>query len=235
MIKLVDLTQEIFEDMPVYPGHQRTAIFFMKTHEETKIVNRTEHTSITMGLLMSDHGPTHVDAFNHIDSSPDAESIEKLPLELFYTPAVCLDVSHIVSEDTYITKEALQEACSKSGLEVKKGDTVLVYTGHYNRNYPDFEGWLFNYPGLDKGSMDWMADLGVVNVGIDAPSIDSSKEMKLKNYPAHRVCRERKLINTENLANLDQVAGKRFTVSLLPLRIRNGSGSPVRAVAILEE
>ena len=67
------------------------------------------------------------------------------------------------------------------------------------------------------------------------PSIDSSLEMKIKNYPAHGVCRERKILNTENLANLDQVANMRFTISLLPLMIRNGTGSPCRAVAILDE
>jgi len=238
MTKLIDLSQEIYEGMPVYPGHQRTAIFLMKTHEETKVVNKNSksgHTSMTMGLLISDHGPTHVDAFNHIDPSPDAESIDQLPLEKFYTPAVCLDLSYVKNEKDYITKERLQKACKEAGLEIKQGDTVLIYTGHYNRNYPDFEKWLFNYPGLDREAMEWLADLGVVNVGVDTPSIDSSIEMKEKNYPAHKVCRERKILNTENMANLDKIAGKRFTICMFPLKIRNGSGSPVRAVAILDE
>src|SRR3972149_628759 len=67
--KLIDLTQEIYNGMPVYPGHQRTVIFDVKTHEETKETNKPgTHTSIVMGLLMCDHGPTHVDAFIHIDS-----------------------------------------------------------------------------------------------------------------------------------------------------------------------
>ncbi len=93
--KLVDLTQEIYNGMPVYPGHQRTVLFDVKTHDETRELNRPGlHTSTVMGLLMCDHGPTHVDAFVHIDSSPAAESVDQLPLDLFYTPAVCLDVSH---------------------------------------------------------------------------------------------------------------------------------------------
>ncbi len=59
--KLIDLTQEIYNGMPVYPGHQRTVIFDVKTHEETRELNKPgTHTSTVMGLLMCDHGPTHV-------------------------------------------------------------------------------------------------------------------------------------------------------------------------------
>jgi kynurenine formamidase len=95
--------------------------------------------------------------------------------------------------------------------------------------------WLLNYPGLDREAMLWLADKGVVNVGIDSPSIDSSTEMKYKNYPAHRVCRERKILNMENLAHLEKVAGKRFDFIGFPLLIRRGTGSPIRAVAVLDE
>jgi kynurenine formamidase len=42
-------------------------------------------------------------------------------------------------------------------------------------------------------------------------------------------------LNTENLADLRPVVGKRFRFIALPLKIRGGSGSPVRAVAVLEE
>jgi kynurenine formamidase len=39
----------------------------------------------------------------------------------------------------------------------------------------------------------------------------------------------------ENLCNLDKLVGKRFTFIALPLRIRKGTGSPVRAIAVLED
>ncbi len=232
--RLIDLTQEIYNGMPVYPGHQRTAIFQVKTHEETKLQYKTEHTSTTLGILFCDHGPTHVDAINHIDSRPDAPSIDQLPLELFYTKAICLDVSS-VKPDQYMTVEVLKDALTRSGLTIKPNSAVLCYTGHYNRNYLNPEKWLYEYPGLDRGAMLFLADQGVINVGIDAPSIDAAIELKLKHYPAHRVCRERQMVNTENLANLDQVAGREFIFSCLPLPIRGGTGSPIRAVAIFED
>jgi kynurenine formamidase len=92
-----------------------------------------------------------------------------------------------------------------------------------------------HYPGLDREAMLWLAEKGVVNVGIDSPSIDSSSEMKNKNYPAHAVCREMRILNTENLAHLERVVGKRFDFIGLPLLIRRGTGSPIRAVAAFEE
>jgi kynurenine formamidase len=231
--QLIDLTQEIYNGMPVYPGHQRTVIFDVRTHEETREANKPgTFTSSVMGLLICDHGPTHVDAFIHIDSSPSAESVDQLPLELFYTHAVCLDVSHRKAGE-YITPADLNQACTKADLKVEKGMTVLLYTGHFNRCYPTAD-WLLQYPGLDREAMLWLADKGIVNVGIDAPSIDCSIEMKNRDFPAHTVCRERKILNTENLCHLEKVVGKRFEFIGFPLLIRKGTGSPIRAVAVFE-
>src|SRR5512139_2947452 len=137
--RLIDLTQEIYNGMPVYPGHQRTVLFDVRTHEETRAANKPgSFTSTVMGILMCDHGPTHVDAFNHVDSSPTAESIDQLPLELFFTPAVCLDVSHRNAGE-YIPRPDLEEACRKAHLAVARGMTVLLHTGHFNRCYPTAE------------------------------------------------------------------------------------------------
>jgi kynurenine formamidase len=49
------------------------------------------------------------------------------------------------------------------------------------------------------------------------------------------VCAERRVTHIENLCNLDKLLGRRFTFIALPLKIRGGTGSPVRAVAILDE
>jgi len=49
------------------------------------------------------------------------------------------------------------------------------------------------------------------------------------------MCRTYWITHFENLANLDQVVGKRFTFIGFPLKIREGTGSPVRAVAVVED
>lgn len=228
--RIVDLSQLIYQGMPVYPGHVKTVIWEHLSHEESRRQIGTGFSYQTRGLMMSDHGPTHVDALNHIDPAPDAPSIDELPVELFLTDGICLDVSHVVPPEMYFTKPVLDEALKKADLEIRKGDTVLLHTGHYSRNYGT-DKWLAEYCGLDGEATRWLADRGVVNVGVDAPSIDNYKD---RTYPSHTVCRERSLLNTENLCNLDQVAGTRFLFIGLPLRIKGGTGSPIRAVAVFE-
>jgi kynurenine formamidase len=231
-MRLVDLSQEIFDGMPVYPSHQRTSLFVVKSHPECLKVNGSGFSSHTMGILMSDHGPTHVDAHSHLREG--APTIDKMPIEDFYGQGICLDVSHITGEENYITVDEIRKALDKAKLDIRSRDTVLVYTGHYNRHYPDYGAYLFNYSGLNTDSMNWIFDQGAINIGVDSPSVDSSIEMKKKDYPCHVVCRERHLMNTENMANLDKVAGKRFTLIMFPLKIRGGSASPIRPVAVLE-
>jgi kynurenine formamidase len=230
MAKLIDLSQEIFQGMPVYPGHVKTVIWDHHSHQETGKMLNDKFSYATRGILLSDHGPTHVDALNHMDPNPEAEAINELPLEKFYTSAIALDLSHIPSTG-FITVQDLKEACEKANLTINLGDTVLLYTGHYTRNYGT-EQWLGNYAGLDYDATAWLGQQGVVNIGIDAPSIDNPID---RTYPSHNACIKYKVLNAENLADLRPVVGKRFQFIGLPLKIRGGTGSPIRAIAVLED
>lgn len=225
-VRLVDLTQEIYQGMPVFPLHQKTMIFPNISHEQSKAQIGFEFA--TNNLLINEHGPTHSDATYEYD--PQGQYIDEMPLEYFYGPALCLDLSHI-SPDDYITPDDLKSAVEKTGQVLQEGDIVLLYTGHYNRAYGTDE-WLTRYTGLNYEGAKWLAQQGVVNIGIDAPAIDNPMDPL---FSGHLVCREYQMTNTENLCNLDQVAGKRFLYFGLPLRIRKGTGSPIRAVAVFIE
>jgi kynurenine formamidase len=225
-IRLIDLSQEIYQGMPVFPLHQKTMIFPNISHEESK--EQIGFEFATNNLLINEHGPTHSDAIYEYD--PKGKTIDEMPLEYFYGPAICLDLSHI-SPDAYISPADLDRALQKSSLTIQEGDIVLLYTGHYKRSYGTDE-WLTRYTGLDYNGAKWLAERGVLNIGIDAPAIDNPKDPK---FSGHLVCREYQITNTENLCNLDQVAGQRFLYFGLPLKIRKGTGSPVRAVALFIE
>lgn len=227
-VKIVDLAQEIYQGMPVYASHCNTYIFHNVTFAETE--GKFHFPFQTRNLLMNEHGPTHTDAAAECD--PNGKSIDQEPLERYFTSAICLNVSHVPPK-TFITKQILQEAVKKDGLEIREGDTVLLYTGHYDRTKNNADKYLYENAGLDKEAAYWLADKGVVNVGIDAVSIDKADDVELSG---HGVCKERpSMTNTENMANLDKVAGKRFTYVGLPLKIRGGTGSPIRPAAILWE
>ena len=72
-VTIVDLSQPIYQGMPVYPGHVKTVIFTNPTHDETRRMKK-DFSYECRGLLMSDHGPTHLDAINHLTPDPNAES-----------------------------------------------------------------------------------------------------------------------------------------------------------------
>lgn len=225
-IQVIDLSQEIYHGMPVFPPHQKTMIFPNMSHEES--IQKLGFPFATNNLLINEHGPTHSDAVYEYD--PNGPTIDEMPLEYFYGPAVCLDLSHI-SPEGYITRAELESALQAARLHLDRGDIVLLHTGHYNRAYGTDE-WLTRHAGLDYEAASWLARQGVVNIGIDAPSIDNPQDM---TYAGHLVCREYGLTNTENLCNLDRIARRRFLYFGLPLRIRRGTGSPVRAVAVFIE
>ena len=69
-------------------------------------------------------------------------------------------------------------------------------------------------------------------VGLDAPSADSRDSQTL---PAHHTLLNAEVLIIENLCALDRVLQKRFTLAAFPLKIKQADGSPLRAVAILNE
>ena len=227
--KVIDLSQEIYQGMSVFPMHQPTFIMTNMTHEE----NMKKTGSKTLGfsarnLLISEHGGTHSDAI--WEYKPSGKTIENMPLEYFFGSAICVDLSH-VPYSRYIEVSDIKAALNKSNLEIEKGDILLMYTAHYDRNF-NTDKWQTEYSGLSYEAATYLAKSGVVNIGVDAPAIDHPDDL---NFSGHLVCGEYDITNTENLCNLDQLVGKRFLYFGLPLKIKEGSGSPIRAIALLED
>lgn len=229
MSKVVDLSQDIYTGMKVYPGHLKTVIFEHATHEETAPRFESEFSFQTTGFILNDNGPTHVDAFSHLDPSPDAQTIDQMDLGLFHGPATCLDVAHIAPE-TDITAEDLDEAEQKAGVQVAPGDILLLHTGTHAR-YAGTARYLTDFPGLGESGCQWIVARGVKTFGVDTPTPDNPIS---KTYPCHMMCRREGKTHYENLTNLDQLIGKRFTFYGFPLKLVGGHGGPTRAVAILD-
>lgn len=226
-MRVVDLTRPIFEGMPVWFGHQKTFITTNQTHDQFKRAWKTELGFEAHNLLISEHAGTHTDAVFEYDRN--GPTIDKSPLEYWYGEAICLDVSSVDYPD-YITDAILTDALEHSGQEIRRGDTVLLYTGYGDRHYPDLT-YAEKHPGLTRDAAIWLGEQGVINIGVDNVSIDHSDDT---SFAGHVVCGEYGIVNTEGLTNLDQVVGQRMTYFGLPLFIRNGTGSPIRAVAVLD-
>lgn len=234
MGEIIDLSQEIYEGQPVYHTHQDTVTWTDTSHEdiayilEKELGHEPEFTFETRGLLLCDHGPTHVDAPAHYRE--DGATTEELSLEQFHTPGKAIEVTHR-GPGEHITEDDLREAVADAGTTIEEGDTVLIRTGHYERTYPTRK-YSENYPGLNEAATRWLVDKGIVNFGVDTPSPDTPDD---PTYPCHSVCKEVDLPHVENLRNIDQVIGEDFTFIGFPLAIRDGTGSPIRPVAVLED
>ena len=230
MSQAIDLSQEIYSGMPIFPRHLKSAVWEYLSHEECGHYMEEGYSYKTYGLILSDHGPTHVDAINHIDPSPDAPSIDEMSLNTFYGSAICLDVSHL-PEHSLIEPKDIKNSEEKGKCFIKEGDIVLFHTGHYKKYYPSLK-YLENYSGFTYDSAVYLIEeKKIKNWGTDTPSPDRPPT---KNYPVHQHYRKTRVPHMENLCNLEKVLNKRFMFYGFPLRIRKGSGSPIRAVAIID-
>ncbi len=227
-MQLIDLSQPIFEGMKVYPGHLKTVTFQHATHEETAPRFDSGFSFQTLGFMLNDNGPTHVDSFSHLDPDPEAPTIDRMGLELFYGPAICLDVSS-VPEQTDITADHLDAALESSGLDVEPGDHCFFYTATYDK-YAGEPEYLTNFAGLGESAVQWIVDRQVTTFGVDSPTPDNPTS---RIYPAHMMCRRERKTHYENLV-LTEVVGRRFTFVGFPLKVIGAHGGPTRAVAIVD-
>lgn len=231
-MKVVDLTLTMTDNMPAHKLFQSPIILQALSHEKTKDfglgVPEDRMTFATNYLGILDHVGTHVDAFYH--TNPGGSPVDEMSLEDFFGKAVCLDLTHIPDLGE-IGADDLEAAEERSGIEID-GHIVLLNTGLHERHYPNPEVVRSN-PGLTADATHWLADRNSKAHGVEGPSTDVPSD---DLFPSHRVCRDRGIFHWEWLINLEELVGKgEFTFHGAPLRVQGGSGSPVRAFALLEE
>jgi kynurenine formamidase len=230
LFEIIDLSQEIYTGMPVFPGLPEVKVTVHQSHEELEGIADAGVVSPAVNLLeLGEHTGTHVDAISHMGREHRERSIDAMPLTTFYTEGVCLDLSGKGLMEL-IEVEDLERALARSGLEIKRGDTVLIHTDHYRRCYGT--GDWHRGPGVSVAATRWLGALGIAAFGVEpaAPGVRG-----VSNREVHRVCGELGFTHYENMCNLHLLVGRgRFRFIGLPLRIRGGTGSPVRAVAVFE-
>jgi len=262
MVELVDLSGYIEEGQPGVGSE--TVLFTTLTHAErgqqvkrelenrgldgeTEYVQRhlrarrddyNKEQPMTRTMVVSEHGPTHVDSIDHLDPTSDL-SIDEMPMAWFYGDAICLDFSNITYPD-HITRDHIKTELRRTGLTIPEEGTVLLNTGHYEENYSatnyDKKHIYENeWVGMTAAAAEFIVEGGARAIGIDAISVDNLENIRPNyKFPVHALASRKEIVIYENLANLSAVTGKSFTFSGMPLKIRNGTGSPVRAFAILE-
>jgi kynurenine formamidase len=230
MFEIVDLSQEIFTGMPVLPGLPEVEIAMHVSHEQWDgIVDSDVVSPAVNRMTLGEHTGTHVDAISHMASQFRDQTIDTMPLTMFYTEGICLDLSHKGLREL-IEPGDLKRALSQANLAIKQGDTVLLYTDHYRRTFGT-EDW-HHGPGLSGDATRWLGQQKIAAFGVEttAPGV-----RHVSNKEAHQICGKLGFTHYENMINLHRLIGRgRFRFIGLPLKIRGGTGSPVRAIAVFE-
>src|SRR4051794_33282945 len=165
---LIDLSRDIEHKMAVLPNHPQVIVTAFATHDEVRVAEGYGFSSATMALVMGDHAGTHVDAPKHFNADPKAKSIDEVPLQNFFTEAVCLDLSHKALKSD-ISIEDLQKAEQAAGVTIKPKDTVLLHMDFFRRCYGT-AAYPTDFPGLTKESATWLGENGTIMYGAGAVS-----------------------------------------------------------------
>jgi len=191
-------------------------------------------------LHLSEHGGTHLDAPIHFAAGK--HTADKIPLAQLVGPAAVIDVSaRALADRDYRASADDLAAWERAHGRIKPGAIVLIHTG-YDRFWPDRERYMgtaergaeavakLHFPGIDPALARALVDRGVAAVGLDTPSLDYGQS---KDFMTHRILLGANIPGFENVAGLDQLPANGATVVALPVKIRDGSGGPLRIIARL--
>jgi len=234
----VDLSHDYAEDTLYWP----TADGFRK---ETVFEGHTEggwyYTAYN--VCTAEHGGTHIDAPVHF--AEGRQSVDQIPFYRLIAPAVVIDVGAASAADPdYQASEEDIRAWEESHGRIPQGAIVLFNTGFANR-WPEAESYMgtsdkgadavakLHFPGIHpEASRFLVRHRGVASVGIDTPSIDYGQS---KDFMSHRILYQHDIPGFENLANLGALPASGALVVALPMKIKGGSGAPLRAVAFVPD
>src|SRR5256885_6904077 len=200
---LIDLSREITHKMPRILTHPPIIITTFGTQEEVREADGYNSSSATLALAMGDHAGTHVDAPVHFDARPGAKSIDEMPLENFFTEAVCLDLSHKPLKSD-ISIEDLEKAIAVAGVEIKPKDTVLLHMDFYRRTHGT-PAFITDFPRLTKESATWLRRKGIGMFGVEAVSPRGTRR---NNFGGHQLCPGLGFTHMEGPGELDRPVGQ---------------------------
>lgn len=190
----------------------------------------------------NEHGGTHIDAPVHF--AQGRWTVDQIPLDRLIGPAVVVDVSaQSAANADYQVAVADFTAWEHTHGTIESDAIVLIRTD-FAKRWPDARAYLgtdehgaeavakLHFPGLHPDAAKWLAEVRKAKaVGLDTASIDYGQSTL---YESHRVLYDKNIPAFENLAALDQLPPRGAVVYALPIKIKGGSGGPLRAIAVLK-
>ena len=220
-MKIIDLTHQIAESMPMYPGTDAPKLHVAYNHDE--------HGFRETLISLYSHTGTHIDAPAHLYAN--GITLDKYPIEQFVGKALVVDCRKL-SKGEKIPLSLIKE----KGDSLKEAEFILFLTG-YDKLWgnPDY----FNdFPVLSNEAVEWINQSKLKGIGIDAPSFDpviiNDLEQASDDLHNHRaILKTNNTILLENLCKLEDVCDDVFILNAPPLYIVDADGAPARVIALV--
>jgi len=254
--KAFDLGVELFPGMPHVPTHSPFMYQMVREHGDLMY---GEGVSAAVDIFgMSCHTGTHLDGLGHFAknlclhggrSAAEGQSktggLSGLGIERvlpFVGRGILLDAAANQGVDSLdpnhvIGPKALEAAAKAAGVQVQPGDVVLIRTG-WMRNWPDQRKYYSvqsGQPGINVEAAKWVTEQGAVCLGSDNFAVEV---MPTPNHahPVHIHCLVEKGVHLLEVANLEELSRTKtyeFSLVMIPMKIRGGTASPIRPLALV--
>ena len=232
--KWIDLTYEFSAQTLYWPNNPSG--FNLDTVANGNTPGGFYYSSYTFSA--PEHGGTHLDAPVHFAAK--GLSADKLSLDQLTGDAVVIDVSAkaLKDRDYLISVNDIKEYEEK--YDTIKENTIVLFKTGYGQFYPDAEKYFgtsekgadgiskLHFPGIDPKAAEWLVQHKIKAVGLDTPSIDYGQS---KDFKTHQVLMGANIPAFENVANLELLPATGAYIVALPMKIKNGSGGPLRIIA----
>ncbi len=249
--KIYDLAQTYFIGMPHHPVHPPYLFGLVKKHGE--YVTSAGGSSASEALALGGHVGTHIDALCHFsrhgklhDGGEVAQSytggLERLSVDTMapiFRRGVLLDIAGLERADVLpidftITPDHLDAAARAENVEIRSGDVVLLRTG-WARYWEDAARFIAQVrgPGPGEPAARWISSKGAFAAGSDTVAFEF---VPAPTMPVHVHLLVENGIHIIECLNLEQLAADRvyeFVFAAAPLKIRGGTGSPIRPLALV--
>lgn len=205
-MQIIDLSVAINEETPAYPGDPKVRI------ETTGIFEKDTYNDHKICFGIHSSG-THIDAPWHMLAN--GKTLDEMPLEQFIGRGVYIKV-----EDKTFDLQKVKQA------NIQMGDIALFHTGM--SDIYDKDEYYSERPEMPEEIANYLVDKNIKMIGLDMCSPDREP------FKIHRILLGRSILIIENLTNMDQLAGKDFTVYALPVKLQL-DGAPARVIAEIKE
>ena len=184
----------------------------------------------------AEHMGTHLDAPNHFVAGQP--SLDKLPLERLFAPAVVIDVrgKSSVNPD-YLLTAADITAWEQAHGRVPENAVVMMYNG-WDERWPNTEKYnnadkagTLHFPGFSGEAAKLLVeDRNIAGLAIDTLSVDYGMS---KDFPVHHISHGKGKYHLENVAHLGAMPAAGAWIVVAPIKIENGTGGPARIFALV--